>query len=42
MVQRPGYLHRRTRVVDPEQFNADQLAYWNGPGGREHGLADAA
>jgi len=21
-------------VADPEQFNADQLAFWNGPGGR--------
>jgi SAM-dependent methyltransferase len=22
-----------TRMADPEQFNADQLAFWNGPGG---------
>jgi hypothetical protein len=21
-------------MADPEQFNADQLAFWNGPGGR--------
>jgi len=32
-VQRPRQPHRRTRVADPDQINADQLAFWNGPGG---------
>ena len=33
IVQRPRQSQRRTRVADPEQINADQLAFWNGPGG---------
>jgi len=32
IARRPCELHRRL-VAGPEQPNADQLAFWNGPGG---------
>src|SRR6266404_45257 len=32
-MQCPCQTHMRTCMADPEQINADQLAFWNGPGG---------